>query len=124
MACVTSCPSGVRFDRLIETARPQRERNAPRPFAERLFRRGLFAVATHPGRLRAARPLLGLSRLLHGSLGGPIARWFPRMGALARLAPERAAEPGSSGGRPRQRGAPRAGRPAPGLRAARCCSAG
>ena len=27
MACVTACPSGVRYDRLIEAARPQVERN-------------------------------------------------------------------------------------------------
>jgi glycolate oxidase iron-sulfur subunit len=93
MACVTSCPSGVRFDRLIEAARPQRERNARRPLAERLFRRGLFALATHPGRLRAVRPLLGLSRLLHGSLAGRVLGRFPRLEAIVRLAPERVEGP-------------------------------
>ena len=39
MACVTSCPSGVQYDRLIETARPQVERNYPRSLEDRLFRR-------------------------------------------------------------------------------------
>jgi glycolate oxidase iron-sulfur subunit len=93
MACVTSCPSGVRFDRLIEAARPQRERNVPRPLAERLFRWGLFAVATHPGRLRAVRPLLGLSGAIRGPFGRRLARRWPRLGALARLAPQAGASP-------------------------------
>ena len=30
MACVTACPSGVQYDRLIERARPQIERHGPR----------------------------------------------------------------------------------------------
>src|SRR6266516_3208076 len=34
MACVTACPSGVEYDRLIEAARPQLERNAHRPASE------------------------------------------------------------------------------------------
>jgi glycolate oxidase iron-sulfur subunit len=36
MACVTACPSGVQYDKLIEQARPQVERNAPRQRRERL----------------------------------------------------------------------------------------
>src|ERR671915_280396 len=31
MACVTACPSGVKYDQLIERTRPQVERVAPRP---------------------------------------------------------------------------------------------
>ena len=58
MACVTACPSGVQYDKLIEQARPQVERNAPRPLRERLHRRLIFALFTHPGRLRALAPLL------------------------------------------------------------------
>ncbi len=30
MACVTACPSGVQYDRLIERVRPQVERHHPR----------------------------------------------------------------------------------------------
>ena len=56
MACVTACPSGVQYDKLIEQARPQVERNAPRPLRERLHRRLIFALFTHPGRLRALAP--------------------------------------------------------------------
>ncbi|MDQ4081818.1 MAG: 4Fe-4S dicluster domain-containing protein, partial [Actinomycetota bacterium] len=64
MACVTACPSGVRYDRLIEATRPQIERNYRRTARERLFRRLLFATFTHPNRLRALVPALALSRRL------------------------------------------------------------
>ncbi len=60
MACVTACPSGVQYDRLIERARPQIERHGPRSLRERLLRKGIFALFTHPGRLRAAVPLMNL----------------------------------------------------------------
>ncbi len=60
MACVTACPSGVQYDRLIERARPQIERHGPRSRRERLLRKGIFALFTHPGRLRAAVPFMNL----------------------------------------------------------------
>jgi glycolate oxidase iron-sulfur subunit len=58
MACVTACPSGVRYDLLIEDTRQQVERRHPRSVGERLLRRGLFATFPHPGRLRATVPLI------------------------------------------------------------------
>jgi glycolate oxidase iron-sulfur subunit len=54
MACVTSCPSGVQYDRLLESVRPQLERNVPRGRADRLFRDAIFALFPYRGRLRAA----------------------------------------------------------------------
>ena len=60
MACVTACPSGVQYDRLIERARPQIERNGPRSRREKALRKGIFALFTHPGRLRAAVPFMNL----------------------------------------------------------------
>ncbi|MGH2747310.1 MAG: (Fe-S)-binding protein [Actinomycetota bacterium] len=84
MACVTACPSGVQYDRLIEATRPQVERNLSRPLRERVFRRALFALFTHPGRLRATAPLLAARRLAPGKL----MRRFPRLATLASLAPE------------------------------------
>jgi glycolate dehydrogenase iron-sulfur subunit len=60
MACVTACPSGVQYDRLIERARPQIERQGPRSRREKLLRKGIFALFTHPGRLRAAVPFMNL----------------------------------------------------------------
>jgi hypothetical protein len=64
MACVPACPSGVRYDRLIEQVRPQLERNAPRSPAERRFRKAVFALFTHPGRLRVVVPALAADRWL------------------------------------------------------------
>jgi glycolate oxidase iron-sulfur subunit len=58
MACVTACPSGVRYDLLIEDTRQQVERRHPRNARERLLRRVLFATFPHPGRLRATVPLI------------------------------------------------------------------
>jgi glycolate oxidase iron-sulfur subunit len=87
MACVTACPSGVQYDKLIEDTRAQVERNYRRPAADRLLRRLTFALFTHPGRLRAAVPLMWLAR----SLGlDRIARKRPprsRLRAAAELAP-------------------------------------
>jgi glycolate oxidase iron-sulfur subunit len=62
MACVTACPSGVKYDRLIERARPQVERHHRRPVAERALRRLLYETLPHPARLRVIRPLIGLGR--------------------------------------------------------------
>jgi len=54
LACTTACPSGVRYDRLIENVRPQVERNVPRGRLDRLFRELVFSLFPYPGRLRVA----------------------------------------------------------------------
>ncbi|GAA5159341.1 heterodisulfide reductase-related iron-sulfur binding cluster [Pseudonocardia eucalypti] len=54
MACVTACPSGVQYDRLLESVRPQLERNVPRRRADRWFRDAIFALFPHRRRLLAA----------------------------------------------------------------------
>jgi len=54
MACVTACPSGVQYDRLIETTRSHVERHHSRAFGERLLRTVVFSVFPHRRRLRAA----------------------------------------------------------------------
>lgn len=59
MACMTACPSGVQYNKLIEPARAQIERNLPRGLGERLFRKLIFATFPYAGRLRVlALPLL------------------------------------------------------------------
>jgi glycolate oxidase iron-sulfur subunit len=89
MACVTACPSGVRYDALIEQMRPEVERRHRRTLADRAFRRFCFEVFTHPGRLRAVVPLLvagrrlGLQQRLQPRLGR-----FPRLAAMARVTPD------------------------------------
>ena len=69
MACVSSCPSGVRYDLLIEETRVVVEREHPRPRAERLQRRLLFATLPHPHRLRAALRLARVGRRLPAPRG-------------------------------------------------------
>jgi glycolate oxidase iron-sulfur subunit len=69
MACLTSCPSGVQYDRLIELARERVEQEVPRPLRERVLRSLVFAVLPHPGRTRlalrfSALPAPGLFRPL------------------------------------------------------------
>jgi glycolate oxidase iron-sulfur subunit len=91
MACVTACPSGVKYDQLIERTRPQVERNAPRPLRERAYRRLIFALFTHPGRLRALVPLLwaqqrlGVQELLERVPAARLAPPVKRRAAIARL---------------------------------------
>jgi glycolate oxidase iron-sulfur subunit len=83
MACVTACPSGVRYDRLIERVRPQVERHHRRSGSERAVRTLLFGTLTHPRRLRRLAPLLSATRALG-------ARHLPgRLGAMAKIAPQR-----------------------------------
>jgi glycolate oxidase iron-sulfur subunit len=91
MACVTACPSGVQYDRLIEAARPQIERHGARSTADRLFRALIFALFPHPGRLRAvAWPLWiyqksGLQALVHAT--GAMRLLPARLAAMERIAP-------------------------------------
>ena len=51
-ACVTACPSGVRYDQLLETTRPKLNAPELRSPAERAFRKLLFALLPYPERLR------------------------------------------------------------------------
>ena len=73
MACVTACPSGVKYGTLIEHTRARVEASHPRSLADRLFRDLVFALFPHPGRLRAMLlPLWlyvasGLQRLVRAS---------------------------------------------------------
>jgi glycolate oxidase iron-sulfur subunit len=60
MACVTACPSGVQYEKLIEATRAQVERRYERSLADNAFRSLLFALFPHPARLRATLPLLWL----------------------------------------------------------------
>lgn len=72
MACMTACPSGVDYSKLIEATRAQIERNFPRSSGEKCHRHFLFETFTRPDRLRRLRtPLLayqksGLQALVRG----------------------------------------------------------
>jgi glycolate oxidase iron-sulfur subunit len=82
MACVTACPSGVQYDRLIERVRPQVERHHARTPAERAVRRLLYETLPHPKRLRALAPLLAAGRRI-----GVESRLPERLAVLAKVAP-------------------------------------
>src|SRR5258708_3089799 len=91
MACVTACPSGVRYDRIIEATRAQVERRTTRTLGDQLFRSLLFTLFPYPRRLRSMVPLLwayqrlGGSRVLrwHALGGGLRARWRAMESVLA-----------------------------------------
>ena len=54
MACLTSCPSGVQYDRLIEETRAYVEEHHKRSLFERAQRGMIFATVPYPRRLRRA----------------------------------------------------------------------
>jgi glycolate oxidase iron-sulfur subunit len=91
MACVTSCPSGVQYDTLIEQTRAQVERRHERPARDRALRGLIFSVFPHPKRLRMLRGPLrvvqrtGLDRALRRT--GLLDRMAPQLAAMERLAP-------------------------------------
>jgi glycolate oxidase iron-sulfur subunit len=91
MACVTACPSGVQYEKLIEATRAQIERHYPRSLPDRLFRRLLFALFPHPNRLRLLSVPLwlyqrsGLRVLVRGS--GLLNCLPERLQAMERLLP-------------------------------------
>lgn len=64
LACVTTCPSGVQYDQLIESTRAQVERNHPRSLPEKLLRKLIFSTFPYPNRLRVLlAPLLVYQKL-------------------------------------------------------------
>ena len=90
MACVTACPSGVQYDKLIEATRAQVERRYERTRRDKAFRAAIFALFPYPRRLRLLRGPLrayqrsGLERAVRRS--GLLER-VPKLGALESLAP-------------------------------------
>src|ERR1700722_5568076 len=91
MACMTACPSGVQYNKLIEDTRAQVERNIPRTADDRLFRKLLFATFPYAGRLRLlALPMLiyqrfGLQKLVRAT--GLLGLLPKRMAAMESLLP-------------------------------------
>jgi glycolate oxidase iron-sulfur subunit len=92
LACVTTCPSGVQYDRLIAATRPQIERNQPRNLSDRLLRTLIFNLFPYPNRLRLLLPSLwlyqqsGLQTLVRSSK--LLDRIFPRLAAMESILPK------------------------------------
>ncbi|HXN52824.1 MAG TPA: heterodisulfide reductase-related iron-sulfur binding cluster [Candidatus Acidoferrum sp.] len=92
MACMTACPSGVDYGKLIEATRAQIERKYDRGWIDMLYRQLTFGLFTRPDRLRMMRvPLLlyqksGLRRLVRRS--GALQLLPKRLQAMEALLPE------------------------------------
>jgi glycolate oxidase iron-sulfur subunit len=54
MACVPACPSGVKYNLLIEDTRAEIERTHTRALPDRMFRAMIFALFPYPRRLKIA----------------------------------------------------------------------
>ena len=85
MACVTACPSGVEYDKLIESTRAKIETSAPRNAFDRAFRDLIFALMPYPSRLR----LLALPLVVYAKSG---LQGLVRRSGMLRLLPARLAQ--------------------------------
>ena len=82
LACMTTCPSGVHYMHLIDTARAYIEDNYKRPLSDRTLRWVLARILPYPKRFRIA--------LLGAKIGRPFARFIPdpRLRAMLEMAPK------------------------------------
>ena len=85
MGCVTACPSGVKYDALIEQMRAEIENRYPRRWSDRIFRESIFALFPYPLRLKIAV----LLQLIYVKTG---LRWVFHALGLHRLLPRRTAQ--------------------------------
>jgi glycolate oxidase iron-sulfur subunit len=92
LACVTTCPSGVKYDQLISATRPQVERNVPRSVPDRLFRAFIFNLLPYPRRLRpllyplAIYQKLGVRKLVRASK--VLDKLSPQLAAMEAILPD------------------------------------
>jgi len=84
---VPACPSGVRYDAIIETGRVLVEAGEPRGWRDRARREAIFALFPYPRRLRALRGPMRLARRLGADHPGPLRRVDPTLAAAMALAP-------------------------------------
>lgn len=73
-SCETSCPQGVRYGRLLDIGRELAEKEAPRPFKEKLARRALRAVVPYRYRFTA---LLRIGQALRRFLPADLRAMIP-----------------------------------------------
>ncbi len=91
LACTTACPSGVKYDQLIASVRPQIQRNYSRSWPQQAIRQLIFSLFPYPDRIRlllaplALYQTLGISKLLQFS--GLLKRLSPNLAAMESLLP-------------------------------------
>ncbi len=84
-ACVTACPSGVRYDKLIESTRPLLNKDGLRSPCANIFRRILLQILPYPRRLRA------ILQTLRGYKESPLQKVFNQFNVLEKIDPSLAA---------------------------------
>jgi glycolate oxidase iron-sulfur subunit len=82
MACVTACPSGVKYDVLIEETRAELEKQHQRSAGDAFFRNAIFALLPYPGRLR----VMAFFLWLYAATG---VQWLVRATGIIKLFPLR-----------------------------------
>jgi len=91
LACVTACPSGVQYDKLIMSTRQQVERRYRRSLQDRFFRELVYTFFPYPSRLRVmTAPLAFYQRTIRGmTVRSGIFRRLPqRLRMMEELMPE------------------------------------
>ena len=78
--CETTCPSGVRYARLLEIGRKQVDRQVPRGVAQRLLRKALLVVLPHRRRFGL---FVRAGSLVRGLLPAHLARPLPKSSRAA-----------------------------------------
>ncbi|MGK7954485.1 MAG: (Fe-S)-binding protein [Crocosphaera sp.] len=92
LACVSTCPAGVKYDSLISATRPQVERNQPRNLADKIIRSIIFNIFPYPQRLQIFLPLLwlyqnlGIQKIVR--LTGILKYLSPRLAAMESILPK------------------------------------
>ncbi len=93
LSCMTTCPSGVDYRRLIDHARVAIEETYRRPFADRLMRAVLVRLIASRQGFRAALRLAAAGRLLKPALSR-LPGIGPKLDAMLALAPASLPSPG------------------------------
>jgi glycolate oxidase iron-sulfur subunit len=81
LACVSACPVGVRYDRILARARPAVEHQQQRSTTEQALRLLIFETLPYPKRLAALVPLLAAAKRIGAE------RLPQRLSILAKVAP-------------------------------------
>ncbi len=92
LACETSCPSGVQYGTLIESAKSQIQRRYQKPMPESFYHSLLFSIFPYPKRLSLLLPFLyfyqktGLKKLVESS--GLLKRISNKFAGMSEILPE------------------------------------